>query len=154
MVSRLLNHLLLVEDNPGDAWLVRHLLEEIAGPGLEVATVDNGEEALAYLRHEDPRYRDAAQPDLILLDLNLPRKDGREVLQEIKDDPDLRHIPVIVLTTSQAEEDVLRSYQLHANAYVTKPVDFEGFIEAIKQIDHFFVSVVKLPNGRKAGSVG
>ena len=83
----------------------------------------------------------------MLLDLNLPRRDGREVLQEVKADEDLRHIPVIVLTTSQAEEDVLRSYQLHANAYVTKPVDFDGFIEAIKQIDHFFVSVVKLPTG-------
>ena len=93
-----------------------------------------------------PRTRTRRGPDLILLDLNLPRRDGREVLQEIKDDPDLRHIPVIVLTTSQAEEDVLRSYQLHANAYVTKPVDFEGFIEAIKQIDHFFVSVVQLPD--------
>ena len=99
---------------------------------------------LAYLRKEPP-YADTPRPDLILLDLNLPRRDGREVLQEIKDDPGLRHIPVVVLTTSQAEEDVLRSYQLHANAYVTKPVDFEGFIEAIKQIDHFFVSVVQLP---------
>ena len=91
------------------------------------------------------------RPDLILLDLNLPRRDGREVLEEVKKDPSLQHIPVIVLTTSQAEEDVLRSYQLHANAYVTKPVDFEGFIEAIKQIDHFFVSVVQLPTGRDGG---
>lgn len=102
---------------------------------------------MSYLRQEEP-YADVPRPDLILLDLNLPRRDGRQVLQEIKDDLDLRHIPVIVLTTSQAEEDVLRSYQLHANAYVTKPVDFEGFIEAIKQIDHFFVSVVQLPTGQ------
>jgi CheY-like chemotaxis protein len=107
--------------------------------------VTDGAEALSYLRNEEP-HTNAPRPDLILLDLNLPRRDGREVLAEVKGDPDLRHIPVIVLTTSQAEEDVLRSYQLHANAYVTKPVDFDGFIEAIKQIDHFFVSVVQLPN--------
>ncbi|MGH8573381.1 MAG: response regulator, partial [Gammaproteobacteria bacterium] len=86
-----------------------------------------------------------ATPDLILLDLNLPRRDGLEVLAEIKGDPALRHIPVVVLTTSAADEDILRSYQLHANAYVTKPVDFENFIKAIRQIDHFFVSVVRLP---------
>jgi CheY-like chemotaxis protein len=107
----------------------------------------DGADALAYLRKEGA-YTDVPAPDLVLLDLNLPKRDGREVLQEVKDDPSLRHIPVLVLTTSQAEEDVLRSYQLHANAYVTKPVDFEGFIEAIKQIDHFFVSVVQLPSGQ------
>ena len=100
--------------------------------------VTDGAEALDYLRREKP-YADAPRPDLILLDLNMPRRDGREALQEIKGDPDLRRIPVVILTTSKTEEDVLRSYQLHANAYVTKPVDFEGFIEAIKQIDHFFV---------------
>ena len=104
----------------------------------------DGVEALAFLRREG-EYADAPRPDLILLDLNLPRTDGREVLAEIKADADLRLIPVVVLTTSQAEEDVLRSYELHANAYVTKPVDFERFIEAVQQIDDFFVTVVQLP---------
>ena len=140
--ARVIN-VLLVEDDPGDVLMTREAFEEYLNNRLDV--VSDGSEALSYLRREG-EYADAPRPDLILLDLNLPRRDGREVLEEIKADPDLRHIPVIVLTTSQAEEDVLRSYQLHANAYVTKPVDFEGFIEAIKQIDHFFVSVVKLPN--------
>ena len=106
--------------------------------------VSDGEEALAYLRQEG-LHRDAPRPDLILLDLNLPRRDGREVLEEIKKDDVLGRIPVVVLTTSAADEDILRSYQLHANAYVTKPVDFERFITVIRQIDEFFVSVVKLP---------
>jgi CheY-like chemotaxis protein len=136
-------NVLLVEDDPGDVLMTREAFEETLRNRLDV--VSDGAAALDYLHHEEP-YADAPRPDLILLDLNLPRRDGREVLQEIKADPDLRHIPVIVLTTSQAEEDVLRSYQLHANAYVTKPVDFEGFIEAVKQIDHFFLSVVQLPN--------
>jgi CheY-like chemotaxis protein len=140
---RIIN-VLLVEDDPGDVLMTREAFEEYLHNQLDVVT--DGVAALAYLRREEP-YTDAPRPDLVLLDLNLPRRDGREVLQEVKADEDLRHIPVIVLTTSQAEEDVLRSYQLHANAYVTKPVDFEGFIEAIKQIDHFFVSVVKLPTG-------
>ena len=139
--ARIIN-VLLVEDDPGDVLMTREAFDEYLHNRLDVVT--DGAAALSYLRREAP-YADAPRPDLILLDLNLPRRDGREVLQEVKDDPDLRHIPVIVLTTSQAEEDVLRSYQLHANAYVTKPVDFEGFIEAIKQIDHFFVSVVQLP---------
>jgi CheY-like chemotaxis protein len=141
--ARIIN-VLLVEDDPGDVLMTREAFDEYLHNKLDV--VADGAAALAYLRGEPP-YDEAGRPDLILLDLNLPRRDGREVLQEIKSDPDLQHIPVIVLTTSQAEEDVLRSYQLHANAYVTKPVDFEGFIEAIKQIDHFFVSVVKLPTG-------
>ncbi|MDN5747676.1 MAG: response regulator [Pseudonocardia sp.] len=136
---------LLVEDDPGDVLMTREAFDEHLHNRLDVVT--DGAEALAFLRRQPP-YEDVARPDLVLLDLNLPRRDGREVLREVKDDPDLRHIPVIVLTTSQAEEDVLRSYQLHANAYVTKPVDFDGFIEAIKQIDHFFVSVVQLPGGR------
>jgi CheY-like chemotaxis protein len=135
-------NVLLVEDDPGDVLMTREAFEENLHNRLDVVT--DGAAALDYLRHEEP-YADAPRPDLILLDLNLPRRDGREVLQEIKADPDLRHIPVIVLTTSQAEEDVLRSYQLHANAYVTKPVDFEGFVEAIRQIDQFFLSVVQLP---------
>jgi CheY-like chemotaxis protein len=135
-------NVLLVEDDPGDVLMTREAFEENLHNRLDVVT--DGAAALDYLRHAQP-YADAPRPDLILLDLNLPRRDGREVLQEIKADPDLRHIPVIVLTTSKAQEDVLRSYQLHANAYVTKPVDFDGFIEAVKQIDHFFVSVVQLP---------
>lgn len=141
---RIIN-VLLVEDDPGDVLMTREAFDDYLHNRLDVVT--DGAEALAYLRHEG-EYADAPRPDLILLDLNLPKRDGREVLQEVKDDPDLRHIPVIVLTTSKAEQDVLRSYQLHANAYVTKPVDFDGFIDAIKQIDHFFVSVVQLPSGQ------
>jgi len=106
--------------------------------------VSDGAEALAYLRKEG-QYADAVRPDLVLLDLNLPRRDGREVLAEIKNDEQLHQIPVVVLTTSQAEEDILASYRLHANAYVTKPVDFDRFISVVRQIDDFFVSVVKLP---------
>jgi CheY-like chemotaxis protein len=139
-------NVLLVEDDPGDVLMTREAFEEYLHNRLDVVT--DGAEALSYLRREAP-YTDAPRPDLILLDLNLPRRDGREVLQEVKNDPALQTIPVIVLTTSQAEEDVLRSYQLHANAYVTKPVDFTSFIEAIRQIDHFFVSVVQLPMGKK-----
>jgi CheY-like chemotaxis protein len=144
---RIIN-VLLVEDDPGDVLMTREAFDDYLHNRLDVVT--DGAEALAYLRHEG-EYTDAPRPDLILLDLNLPKRDGREVLQEVKDDPDLRHIPVIVLTTSKAEQDVLRSYQLHANAYVTKPVDFDGFIDAIKQIDHFFVSVVQLPSGQNPG---
>ena len=142
--ARVIN-VLLVEDDPGDVLMTREAFDEYLHNRLDVVT--DGAAALSYLRHEEP-YGSVPRPDLILLDLNLPRRDGREVLQEVKSDPALQHIPVIVLTTSQAEEDVLRSYQLHANAYVTKPVDFESFIEAIKQIDHFFVSVVQLPPGQ------
>jgi CheY-like chemotaxis protein len=137
-------NVLLVEDDPGDVLMTREAFDEYLHNRLDVVT--DGAEALAYLRREDP-YADVPRPDLILLDLNLPRRDGREVLEEIKKDDELGRIPVVVLTTSAADEDILRSYQLHANAYVTKPVDFEGFIEAIKQIDHFFVSVVQLPSG-------
>ena len=135
---------LVVDDDAGDVLMTREAFEEYLNNRLDV--VNDGAEAIAYLRREG-EYADAPRPDLILLDLNLPRRDGREVLAEVKADESLRHIPVIVLTTSQADEDVLRSYQLHANAYVTKPVDFDGFIEAIRQIDHFFVSVVQLPTG-------
>ena len=141
--ARVIN-VLLVEDDPGDVLMTREAFEEYLNNRLDV--VSDGSEALSYLRREG-EYADAPRPDLILLDLNLPRRDGREVLAEVKADESLRHIPVIVLTTSQADEDVLRSYQLHANAYVTKPVDFDGFIEAIRQIDHFFVTVVQLPTG-------
>jgi CheY-like chemotaxis protein len=137
---------LLVEDDAGDVLLIREAFEHNkVHNNLEV--VSDGVEAIAYLRREG-EHADAPRPDLVLLDLNLPRKDGREVLAEVKEDPDLRRIPVVVLTTSKAEEDVLRSYDLHANAYVTKPVDFDRFIEVVRQIDEFFVSVVKLPEHR------
>jgi CheY-like chemotaxis protein len=135
---------LLVEDDPGDVVLITEAFEHNKVSN-RLNVVADGVEALQFLRREAP-YEDAHEPDLILLDLNLPRKDGREVLAEVKDDPGLRRIPVVVLTTSKAEEDVLRSYDLHANAYVTKPVDFDRFIEVVRQIDEFFVSVVKLPN--------
>ncbi|MEV0157618.1 response regulator [Micromonospora sp. NPDC050686] len=134
---------LLVEDDPGDVLMTQEAFEEHKLRN-RLTVVSDGTEALAYLRREAP-YADAVVPDLILLDLNLPRRDGREVLEEIKKDEKLCRIPVVVLTTSQADEDILRSYQLHANAYVTKPVDFERFISVVRQIDEFFVSVVKLP---------
>ncbi len=134
---------LLVEDDPGDVLMTREAFEEHK-VGNRLNVVSDGVDALAYLRREEP-FQDATRPDLILLDLNLPKRDGREVLQEIKNDSSLRQIPVVVLTTSQAAEDVLRSYQLHANAYVTKPVDFDRFVNVVKQIDEFFISVVRLP---------
>ena len=135
--------ILLVEDDPGDVVLITEAFEDNKVAN-RLHTVQDGVEALQFLRHEPP-YENSPVPDLILLDLNLPRKDGREVLTDVKNDSELRRIPVVVLTTSKAEEDVLRSYDLHANAYVTKPVDFERFIEVVRQIDEFFVSVVKLP---------
>ena len=134
---------LLVDDDPGDTLMIREAFEHNKVKNA-LECVSDGVEAMQYLRREGP-YASAARPDLILLDLNLPRKDGREVLAEIKGDPALATIPVVILTTSHAEEDVLKSYQLHANAYVTKPVDFERFIEVVRQIDEFFVTVVKLP---------
>ena len=136
--------ILLVEDDPGDVLITKEALEHSkVANALHCAA--NGEEALAFLRREGP-FADAVVPDLILLDLNLPRVDGREVLAQVKDDPALRRIPVVVLTTSQAEEDVLRSYDLHANAYVTKPVDFERFVQVVQQVDEFFFTVVRLPH--------
>jgi len=134
---------LLVEDDAGDVLLIEEAFADNKVHN-RVHHVSDGVDALAFLRREG-EYADAPQPDLVLLDLNLPRKDGREVLAEIKGDDALRHIPVVVLTTSKAEEDVLRSYKLHANAYVTKPVDFDRFIDVVRQIDEFFVTVVKLP---------
>jgi CheY-like chemotaxis protein len=134
---------LLVEDDEGDVLMTREALDE--GKILNrLHVAGDGVEALAFLRREGP-HANAARPDLVLLDLNLPRVDGRQVLQEIKADDDLRRIPVVVLTTSEAEEDVLRSYDLHANAYVSKPVDFDQFVTVIRQIDDFFISVVRLP---------
>jgi CheY-like chemotaxis protein len=135
---------LLVEDDPGDVLLIKEAFEfNKVHNNLNV--VSDGEQALAYLRREGD-HAGASRPDLVLLDLNLPRKDGREVLAEVKQDETLRTIPIVVLTTSEAEEDVLKSYQLHANAYVTKPVDFERFVSIVRQIDDFFVSVVRLPS--------
>ena len=131
---------LLVEDDPGDVVLIQEAFEHNKVRN-RLHVVGDGVEAMKFLRDDG-----AERPDLILLDLNLPRKDGRQVLEEIKTDPALRSIPVVVLTTSKAEEDILRSYDLHANAYVTKPVDFNRFIEVVRQIDEFFVTVVKLPN--------
>lgn len=135
--------ILLVEDNPGDVRLTREALRNGSIP-TNLRTVSDGLEAMAYLRKKG-EYRDAPQPDLILLDLNLPRKDGREVLAEIKQDPELRRIPVVVMTTSAAEQDVLKSYDLHANCYVTKPPDFAGLVAAVRAIEDFWLTVAKLP---------
>ena len=135
---------LLVEDDPGDVLMTREAFTENKVAN-RLAVVSDGVSALEFLRKEG-EYADAPTPDLVLLDLNLPRMDGREVLAAMKSDDELRRIPVVVLTTSEAEEDVLRSYSLHANAYVTKPVDFERFIDVVRQIDEFFVSVVRLPS--------
>jgi len=134
---------LLVEDDPGDVVLIKEAFEfNKVHNALHV--VSDGVEAMDFLHRRDG-FADAPRPDLVLLDLNLPRKDGREVLEEVKADRELRTIPIVVLTTSEAEEDILRSYDLHANAYVTKPVDFDRFIEVVRLIDDFFVTVVKLP---------
>jgi two-component system response regulator len=135
--------ILLVEDDPGDVLITTEALEQ-SKLATTLHTVENGEQAVSYLRREG-EYADAVRPDLVLLDLNLPRRDGREVLADIKADPDLRRIPVVVLTTSSAEEDVVRSYDLHANAYVTKPVDFDNFVRVVRQVDDFFFTVVRLP---------
>jgi chemotaxis family two-component system response regulator Rcp1 len=138
-------NVLLVEDDPGDVLIAREAMA--AGQlstSLEVVT--DGVEAIAYLRQENG-FKDARRPDLILLDLNLPRMSGHEVLAEVKKDPLLRRIPVVVLTTSQAHEDIARSYELHASVHVSKPVDFDDFADVVKQIDEFFGSVAELPNG-------
>jgi CheY-like chemotaxis protein len=135
--------ILLVEDDPGDVLMTQEAFEHHKIRNA-LHVVSDGVEALQFVRREAP-HEQAPRPGLILLDLNLPRKDGREVLAEIKADPDLRTIPVVVLTTSEADEDILRSYALYANAYVTKPVDFDRFIEVVRQIDDFFVTVVQLP---------
>ncbi len=134
---------LLVEDDPGDVLMTREAFADNKVTN-RLSVVSDGVSALEYLRKEG-EYANATTPDLILLDLNLPRMDGREVLSALKQDERLRSIPVVVLTTSEAEEDIVRSYSLHANAYVTKPVDFDRFIEVVRQIDEFFVTVVRLP---------
>lgn len=135
---------LLVEDDPGDELITREAFEHNKlNNRLHVA--HDGEEGLDFL-YRRGEYAEAPRPDLILLDLNLPKYDGRQLLEKVKSDPDLSRIPIVVLTTSSAEEDILRSYQLHANAYVTKPVDLDQFINAVRQIDEFFIQVVRLPN--------
>lgn len=135
--------ILLVEDNPGDERLTREALKE-GKVYSNLHWVKDGVEALEFLRRQG-KYSSAPRPDIILLDLNLPKKDGREVLSVIKRDHELKQIPVVVLTTSKAEEDVLKSYELHANCYVTKPVDLEKFIHVVQSIDRFWLTVVTLP---------
>lgn len=134
---------LLVEDNPGDVRLMQEALRDSKVKN-NLYVVTDGEEAMSFLRREG-KYYGATEPDLILLDLNLPGKDGREVLEEIKNDPALKHIPVVIVTTSAAEEDILKSYCLHANCYVTKPVNLEQFIKVVHAIEDFWFTIVKLP---------
>jgi len=135
--------ILMVEDNPGDVRLtVEALKEGKVRNNLHIA--EDGVEALAFLRRQG-RYAEAPRPDLVLLDLNLPKKNGREVLEEIKEDPDLRRIPVVILTVSQAEQDIVKSYNLHANCYITKPVDLDQFLDVVKSIENFWLTVVMLP---------
>ncbi|HLK47393.1 MAG TPA: response regulator [Bryobacteraceae bacterium] len=136
--------ILMVEDNPGDVRLAQEALKE-GRLWNHLAVARDGVEALEYLRRSGP-FATAASPDLILLDLNLPKKDGREVLAEIKTDERLRLIPVVILTTSRAEEDILKSYKLHANCYITKPVDFQQFASVVRSIEDFWFTVVKLPS--------
>jgi CheY-like chemotaxis protein len=135
--------ILLVEDNPGDARLAQEALKESKVRNVLYHVAD-GVEAMAFLRKEG-EYADAPRPDLILLDLNLPRKDGREVLAEVKVDEDLKRIPVVILTVSKAEEDVLRSYNLHANCYISKPLDLDRFVEVVRSIEDFWLTIVRLP---------
>jgi two-component system, chemotaxis family, response regulator Rcp1 len=134
---------LLVEDSPGDVRLTQEAFKD-AKVHINLHVASDGAKAMAFLRCEG-EHVNAPRPDMILLDLNLPKKDGREVLEEIKESPALRSIPVVVLTTSSSEADILRSYQLHANCYITKPVGLEGFLTVVKSIDGFWLSVVKLP---------
>ncbi|MGB0694179.1 MAG: response regulator [Rhodospirillaceae bacterium] len=136
--------ILLVEDNPGDVRLAAEAFKE-GDLSTRLHSVSDGIEAMSFLRAEGS-YATLPRPDLVLLDLNLPRKDGREVLQEMKGDADLRRIPVIVLTTSQADADIQKSYDLHANCYIVKPVDFDKFIEVVHGIEQFWCSMVKLPS--------
>ena len=140
----LMIEILLIDDDPGDVLITREAFAENKVRN-HLSVVSDGETAMEFLRRER-QFADAPRPDLILLDLNLPRKAGHEVLSEIKSDADLQRIPVVILTTSDAEEDILRSYDLHANAYVTKPVDFDCFLGVVRQIDEFFVTVVRLPS--------
>jgi two-component system, chemotaxis family, response regulator Rcp1 len=139
--------ILMVEDNPGDVRLTVEALKE-GKVGNNFHTVEDGVEAMAFLRREG-RYADVPRPGLILLDLNLPRMNGREVLAEVKEAPDLRRIPVVILTVSKAEQDILKSYNLHANCYITKPVDLDQFLGEVKSIENFWLTVVMLPRGNR-----
>lgn len=141
--------ILLVEDDPDDVQLTMEALKDSKIVN-HVSAVGDGVEALSLLRREG-KYADSPRPDIILLDLNMPKKDGREVLAEIKEDPHLKHIPVVILTTSHAEQDILKSYRLHANCYITKPVDLEQFNTVVKSIEHFWFAVVQLPLGLDEG---
>ncbi|WP_341327438.1 response regulator [Methylotuvimicrobium sp. KM2] len=135
---------LLVEDNPGDVRLTREALTESKVKN-NLNVVGDGEEAMAFLKRQG-KYAEAPRPDVILLDLNLPKKNGREVLEEIKADPSLKRIPVVIITSSEAEQDVLRTYDLHVNCYVNKPVDLEQFIKVVQSIETFWLTIVKLPS--------
>ena len=135
--------ILMVEDNPDDIELTVEALKDARVENF-LSVVKDGEEALSYLRCQG-KYPRAVRPDLILLDLNMPKKNGRDVLREIKNDPHLKRIPVVILTTSQAEEDILHTYDLHANCYITKPVDFNQFLKVVRSIEDFWLTVVKLP---------
>ena len=136
---------LLVEDSPGDVRLTREALKE-GKVRNNLSVVNDGVEAMEFLRREG-KYADAPRPDIVLLDLNMPRKDGREVLAEMKSDEALKRIPVVILTTSEAEQDILRTYDLHANCYLTKPVDLEQFISIVKSVEDFWLTIVQLPRG-------
>jgi CheY-like chemotaxis protein len=144
--------ILLVEDNPGDVRLIRETLKN-SKIHNNVIVVNNGEEALAYLYRRD-RYRDAVRPDLILLDLNLPKKGGYEVLVQVKEDSQLKHIPIVVLTSSRVEEDILKTYNLHANCFISKPIGLEQFCAVVNTIESFWLSIVKLPKDTPLGSAG
>jgi chemotaxis family two-component system response regulator Rcp1 len=137
-------NILLVEDNPGDVELTEDALRR-SKVATKVSVVADGEDAMDYLRQQSA-YQEETMPDLVLLDLNLPRKDGMEVLREMKDDPNLRHIPVVVLTTSEAERDILASYELGANCFISKPVDLTEFRKVVESIDDFWFTIVKLPS--------
>lgn len=139
--------ILLVEDNPGDARLAKEALKDSKLKN-NLFVVEDGEEAMKFLK-KDGKYKDVKRPDLILLDLNLPKKDGREVLKEIKTDENLKRIPVVILTMSKSEEDIFKSYNLHANCFITKPIDLNQFIKVVQSIEEFWLTIVKLPNGAK-----
>ncbi|MBV9762120.1 MAG: response regulator [Acidobacteriaceae bacterium] len=135
---------LLVEDNPGDVYLTQEAFREGHLP-LRLSVVGDGEQAMQYLRRQIP-FEDATRPDLVLMDLNLPKKDGRELLAELKQDPDLRHIPVIILTTSQSHQDIWRAYKLHANCYLTKPIEVDDFLRKIRSVEDFWLNIARLPS--------
>ena len=141
--------ILLVEDNPGDARLTLEAFKE-GKVRTNLNIVDDGQKAMDYLRKEG-KYADKPRPDIVLLDLNLPKKDGRQVLAEVKADSDLKLIPVVILTTSRAEEDILNTYDHHANCYITKPVDLSQFMEVVKSIENFWLTLVKLPRSEGNG---